>query len=224
MNIRKHLARALAVSVFFLPGAWDQNARASEDAKPPKTIVFLGDSLTAGLGLDISEAYPSMIQTNLDSLGLPFEVVNAGVSGDTTAGGLRRVDWLLRRKIDFLVIALGGNDGLRGIAPGVTRANLQGIIEKARRRYPEVRIVVAGMQMPPNFGEDYTREFRRLFSEVAKANQTALVPFLLEGVGGVPQLNQPDRIHPTAEGQKMVATNVWKVLFPLLQTASQEMR
>ena len=222
MNIRKHFGRAWAMAGLFMLVASHQFARAAGDAKPPKTIVFLGDSLTAGLGLDVAEAYPSLIQSNLDSLGLPFEVVNAGVSGDTTAGGLRRIDWLLRRKIDVLVIALGGNDGLRGISPDVTRANLQGIIDKARRRFPAVRIVVAGMQMPPNLGEDYTREFRRVFSEIAKANQTAFIPFLLERVGGIPRLNQPDRIHPTTEGQKMVADNVWKVLLPLLKDNSKE--
>lgn len=192
-----------------------QYARAAPDAK--RTIVFLGDSITAGFGVELAEAYPSLIESNLLAARLPYQVVNAGVSGDTTSDGLRRMDWLLRRPIDILIVALGGNDGLRGIAPDVSRKNLQGIIDKARKRYPEVQVVVAGMQMPPNMGEEYTRGFREIFSEIASGNRAALIPFLLADVGGIPELNQPDHIHPTPEGHKKVAANVWKVLLPLLK-------
>jgi acyl-CoA thioesterase-1 len=192
-----------------------QYARAAPEAK--RTIVFLGDSITAGFGVDLADAYPSLIQTNLTAAGLPYQAVNAGVSGDTTADGLRRMDWLLRRPIDILFVALGGNDGLRGIAPDVTRKNLQGIIDKARKRYPNVEIVVAGMQMPPNMGEDYLRDFRAVFPGVASANHAELVPFLLADVGGVPEMNQPDHIHPSPAGHKKVAANVWKTLLPLLK-------
>jgi acyl-CoA thioesterase-1 len=219
MSFPKRFAAAIAGLLLFLP--WHQYAGAAPDAKPPKTIVFFGDSLTAGFGLDLSEAYPSLIQSNVVARALPFEVVNAGVSGDTTSGGLRRIDWLLRRKIDVLVVALGGNDGLRGISPELTRTNLQGIIDKTLRRNPTVKIVVAGMRMPPNLGEAYTREFSRVFPEVARINHATLIPFLLEGVGGVPELNQPDHIHPTAEGQKRVAETVWKVLLPLLKGSDE---
>jgi acyl-CoA thioesterase-1 len=192
-------------------------ARGSPEAKPAKTIVFLGDSLTAGLGLELSQAYPALVEGKVEALGLPFQVVNAGLSGDTTAGGLRRIDWLLRRPIDVLVIALGGNDGLRGVSPEATRSNLQGIIDKAKARQPGVKILVAGMQMPPNMGEDYASRFRGVFPAVAETNHAALIPFLLAGVGGVPELNQPDKIHPTAEGQKKLAENVWAVLLPVLR-------
>lgn len=181
-----------------------------------KTIVVLGDSLAAGFGLDPSEAFPALLQNKINDSHLNFTVVNAGVSGDTTAGGLRRMDWLLKRKMDVLIIELGGNDGLRGIAPATTRTNLQSIIDRARQKYPQVQIILAGMQMPPNMGEDYTREFKSIYPELAKQNHTALIPFLLEGVGGHPELNQADHIHPTAEGDKIVAENVWKVLKPIL--------
>lgn len=180
------------------------------------TIVFLGDSLTAGYGLQnpATEAYPALIQEKLRAAGLPHRVVNAGISGDTTAGGLRRLNWLLRQPVDVLVIALGGNDGLRGLDPAVTSANLQGIIDRTRAKYPAARLVLAGMQMPANMSEEFTRTYREIFPELAKANNIALIPFLLEGVGADPALNQPDLIHPTAEGQKRIADNVW----PWLQT------
>jgi acyl-CoA thioesterase I len=189
---------------------------------PRKSVVVLGDSLAAGYGLDQTEAFPALLQTKIDDAGFNFVVVNAGVSGDTTAGGLRRLDWLLRRKIDVLVIELGGNDGLRGISVDVTRANLQAIIDRTREKYRDVKIIVAGMQMPPNMGDDYTREFQTVFSEIAKKNNAALIPFLLEGVGGQSKLNQADQIHPTPEGHKIVAENVWKVLRPVLQAAASE--
>jgi acyl-CoA thioesterase I len=193
-----------------------QPAKAAEQP----AVVVLGDSLASGYGLDPSEAFPALLQEKIQSAGYDFKVVNAGLSGDTSAGGLRRIDWLLKRRIDVLVLELGGNDGLRGIPPEVTRENLQGIIDRAREKHPQIRIVIAGMQMPPNMGAEYTAQFQRIFPELASSNGAALVPFLLEGVGGKIELNQPDRIHPTAEGQRIIAENVWKVLEPILQSAA----
>jgi acyl-CoA thioesterase I len=191
----------------------------SEAAPAPTTetrnVVVLGDSLAAGYGLDPSEAFPAVLQKKIDEAGWKFHVVNAGVSGDTSAGGLRRVDWLLKRRVDVLIIELGGNDGLRGLAPAALKKNLQAIIERTRQKYPAAEIVIAGMKMPANFGS-YAAEFESIYGEVAKEHKVGLVPFLLEGVGGRPDLNLPDRIHPTAEGQKIVAENVWTVLKPVL--------
>lgn len=176
-------------------------------------MVILGDSITAGYGLDPQQAYPALLQRKIDAAGLPFTVANAGVSGDTSAGGLRRVAWALGKDgADVLVVALGGNDGLRGISPEQTRGNLAGIIDKARTTNPAMRIVVAGMRMPDNMGEEFTTRFQAVFPEVAAGKKAALVPFLLEGVGGVEPLNQADRIHPTAAGQAKIAETVWKVL------------
>ncbi len=183
-----------------------------------KTILFLGNSLTAGYGLAPRLAFPSLIQQKIDSVGWNFDVVNAGLSGETTSGGLRRIDWLLRNHIDVLVLELGGNDALRGIPPELTKKNLQGIIDKTREKYPDVKIVIAGMQAPPNLGENYTRRFRQMFPELAEENDAALIPFLLEGVGGVAELNLADRIHPNAQGHKIVAENVWSVLKPVLKS------
>lgn len=178
-----------------------------------KRVVILGDSITAGYGLDPQQAYPALLQAKIDAAGLPYTVANAGVSGDTSAGGLRRVSWALGKDgADVLVVALGGNDGLRGISPEQTRGNLAGIIDKARTTNPAMKIVVAGMRMPENMGEEFTTRFQAVFPEIATAKKTALVPFLLEGVGGVESLNQPDRIHPTAAGQVKIAETVWKVL------------
>ena len=195
-------------------------ARAGEstNAEPRKTVVVLGDSLAAGLGVDPEEAFPALLQQKIDSAGWKFTVVNAGVSGDTTAGGLGRIDWLLRRKIDVLILELGGNDGLRGIPVAVTRTNLQGIIDRMKQKYPESRIILAGMQMPTNMGEEYTTAFKEIYADLAAQNRIALIPFLLEGVGGKRELNQNDRIHPTAEGHKIVADNVWKGLKPVLES------
>jgi acyl-CoA thioesterase-1 len=181
-----------------------------------RTILILGDSLAAGSGVELEEAFPALVQNKIDAAGLKYEVVNAGVSGDTTAGGLRRIDWLLRRKIDVLLLELGGNDGLRGIPPATSRTNLQTIIDRTRAKYPQVKILIAGMQMPPNMGEEYNSAFRKIFPDLAKANKAALVPFLLEGVGGKAEFNLPDQIHPNPEGHRIVADNVWKVLEPLL--------
>jgi acyl-CoA thioesterase-1 len=182
-----------------------------------RVLVVLGDSLSAGFGVDPAEAWPARIQEWIRGARLPWKLVNAGVSGDTTAGGLRRLDWVLRRPVDALLIELGGNDGLRGLPLEVTRTNLQAVIERTRAKYPEARIVIAGMKMPDNLGEAYTRQFEGLFRDLAEKHRLVLIPFLLDGVGGRPELNLPDQIHPNAEGHRRVATNVWNVLQPVLQ-------
>jgi acyl-CoA thioesterase-1 len=183
-----------------------------------RTMVFFGDSLTAGFGLANPgmEAFPAVIQRKIDAARRPWRVVNAGLSGETSSGGLRRVDWVLRQAPDMFVLALGANDGLRGIEPGVTRANLARIIARVREKNPAVVILLTGMQMPPNLGPDYTRDFATLYPDVAKTRGAVLVPFLLEGVGGEPELNQADGIHPTAEGHRKIADTVWAHLLPLL--------
>ncbi len=182
-----------------------------------KTIVFLGDSLSAGSGVQPKEAFPALVGEKIHERGLSYEVVNAGVGGDTTAGGLRRLDWLLQRKVDLLVLELGGNDGLRGLPVSNIKANLQAMIGKAKAKYPDVQIVVAGMQMPPNVGAKYAEEFRQAFFDVAKENNATMIPFLLEGVGGLREYNQPDLIHPNPTGHKLVADVVWKTIEPLLK-------
>jgi acyl-CoA thioesterase-1 len=185
-------------------------------AKVRGRIVVLGDSITAGFGLDPSQAYPALLQQKIDAAGLPLAVVNAGLSGDTTAGGLRRVDWVLGEGADVLVIALGGNDGLRGLSPKQTEENLLGIIKKARAKLPGISVIIAGMQMPENMGREFVQKFSAVFPRVAAEAGVTLMPFLLEGVGGVPELNQADMIHPTPEGQMRVAENVWKVVEKVL--------
>ena len=207
----------VAFTLIFGPGV---SAFAS-DSTDVKNIIVLGDSLAAGYGLDPALAFPAVLQTKVDEVGWKFRVINAGVSGDTSAGGLRRLDWLLKRKIDVLVLELGGNDGLRGLSAAALKKNLETIIERTREKYPGVQIVLAGMKMPLNLG-DYAVEFSRIYPDVAKEKNVALVPFLLEGVGGSPDLNLPDRIHPTAEGQKILAENVWAVLKPILVKASNQ--
>jgi len=178
-----------------------------------KTVLFFGDSLTAGYGLDDpSDAFPGVIQRKIDSLKLPYAVLNAGVSGETTAGGLARIDWILKQKVDIFVLELGANDGLRGIPVAETAKNLQSIIDKVKAKYPDAKLVLTGMQVPPSMGADYITAFKDLFPTLAEKNKIQLVPFLLAGVGGNPKLNQADGIHPTAEGAKIVADNVWKVL------------
>lgn len=181
------------------------------------TVLCLGDSLTEGSGLDRSQAFPARLQEKIDALDWKFTVINAGLGGDTTAAALRRLDWFLQRRIDVLILALGGNDGLRGLPLAEIRRNLGAIISKASARYPEVMVVVAGIQIPPNYGTRYVREFRDLFPEVAARHGALLIPFLLEGVGGRPELNFPDGIHPNGRGQEIVAENVWKIIEPLLR-------
>ena len=181
-------------------------------------VLFLGDSLSAGFGLPEAAAFPALVQQKIRQYNLDFQVINAGVSGDTSAGGLRRVDWLLRRSVAVLVLELGGNDGLRAVDLEDTRRNLQAIITRFRRENPELKVVIAGMMIPPNLGPRYSQQFQSLFPQLAKANDATLIPFLLEGVGGVPELNLPDGIHPTVEGHKIVADVVWKYLEPVLQS------
>ncbi len=191
-----------------------EKANANEEKK---RIVVLGDSITAGYGLDQSQAYPALLQNKIDEAGLSYTVANAGVSGDTTAGGLRRVDWAMGQMgADVLLIALGGNDGLRGIPPAETERNLRGIVDAAKAKNPDMKIVILGMRMPEIMGAEFARSFGAVFPKVAKEKNTELIPFLLEGVGGDPKLNQPDRIHPTAAGQKVIADRVWRELRPML--------
>jgi len=181
-----------------------------------KTIVFFGNSLTAGYGLSPSQAFPAIIQKKIDSLGLPYQVVNAGVSGETSSGGNTRVDWILRQPVDIFILELGANDGLRGIPLTETKKSLQSIIDKVKAKYPATKLVFAGMQVPPNMGQKYSTEFRNIYTELATKNSMTLVPFILEGVGGETHLNQEDGIHPTAEGHIIVAENLWRQLKPLL--------
>ncbi len=183
------------------------------------TVVYLGDSLTAGFGLAQGEdqAYPALIDAKADSLGIALNTVNAGISGDTSAGGLRRIDWLTgRQQIDVLVLALGANDGLRGLPTEALQANLEAMIERARASNPEVRIVLAGMMVPTNMGEAYAQRFAEVFPVVAREQDVELIPFLLDRVGGIPALNQPDGVHPTLAGQRIMAETVWQVLGPVL--------
>jgi acyl-CoA thioesterase-1 len=198
-------------------GAGVTTSSAQDAGGGRKRIVVLGDSIAAGYGLERGEAYPALLQKKADEAGLAYEVVNAGVSGDTTAGGLRRIDWALGQKgAEVLVIALGGNDGLRGISPEQTEKNLIGIIAKARAKNPAIRILIAGMQMPDNMGPKYVESFKTVFPQVAKTEKTELLPFLLEGVGGDEKLNQADQIHPTAEGQRKIAELLWAKLKGML--------
>ncbi len=190
------------------------------DRVDPRVILCLGDSLTAGYGLDQSQAYPALLQQKIDRIGWNFQVLNAGLSGETSAGGVRRLEWFLKRKIDVLILALGGNDALRGIALESTEKNLDDLMTRTQAKYPGVKIIIAGMLIPPNWGPDYANKFRGIFPGLAKKHKAQLIPFLLEGVGGHPQLNFPDGIHPTAEGHLIVAENVWKVLKPLLASMS----
>jgi len=186
---------------------------ATPDARP--RLVFLGDSLTAGLGLSPEQAYPALIQQKIDAETLDFHVVNAGVSGDTSAGGLSRLDWALEGDVRVMVVALGGNDGLRGLPAAELKKNLGTIIERAQAKH--ITVVLAGMEAPPNFGQDYIVQFHKVYPELARQYGVPLVPFLLQGVAGIDGLNQRDGIHPTAEGARTVADNVWTVLRPMLK-------
>ncbi len=185
-----------------------------------RLVVFLGTSLTAGLGLDPGQAYPAVIQRRLDSLGLPWRAENAGVSGETSAGALARLDWVLASRPAILVVETGANDGLRGVDPDSTHANIEAIVRRARAAVPGIRIVLAGMAVPTNLGARYEARFRAIFPEVATRERIALIPFLLQGVGGVDSLNQADGIHPTPAGQRVVAENVWRVLGPMVEAGT----
>jgi acyl-CoA thioesterase-1 len=182
----------------------------------PKVILFFGDSLTAGYGLSPEEAFPALSEKELIKNGKNVKIINAGLSGETSAGGLSRIDWVLRQPIDVFVLELGANDGLRGLPVDQTKKNLQAIIDKVKAKNPNVKILITGMMVPPNMGKTYTTQFTEIFPEIAKKNKATLMPFLLEGVAGNEKLNQADGIHPNIEGHKIVATNVTKVLSPLL--------
>jgi len=198
-------------------------AKTSETSIKPKkdlkskTILFFGNSLTAGYGIDPSDAFVGIIEKRIDSLGLDYKVVNAGISGDKTAGGLSRVDWILdQQKVDVFILELGANDGLQGVDPAVTEKNLQGIIDKVKAKYKDAKIVLAGMEALPNMGDEYTGKFRAIYPRLAKANNLALIPFILDKVGGIPELNLKDGIHPTEKGHLIVADNIWAILENLL--------
>jgi acyl-CoA thioesterase-1 len=203
--------------------ACDRDAAPPASPPPPAPdggrgrVVFLGTSLTAGLGVDPSEAYPALLQHRIDSAGLRFVTVNAGVSGETSAGARRRIDWLLRQPAAVLVIETGANDGLRGLEVDSLAGNIQAIVDRARQQSPAPRIILVGMEALPNLGSGYLRRFRAVYPELAKRNRLPLVPFLLEGVAGVDSLNQPDMLHPTAAGQRRVAETVWPVLEKVLK-------
>ena len=182
-----------------------------------KTVLFFGDSLTAGYGLEDPEAaFPYLIEQKIDSLNLPYKVVSAGLSGETSAGGKNRIDWLLKQQMDVFVLELGANDGLRGLDVKETEKNLQSIIDQVHAKFPETKLVITGMMVPPSMGAKYADAFKEIFPRLAKKNNAAFIPFLLEGVGGVPELNQGDGIHPTIEGHKILADNVWAVLKDVL--------
>ena len=194
------------------------NASATEEPVKEKerTILFFGNSITAGYQLDIDNAFPALIQQKLDSLGLNYRSINAGLSGETSAGGKARIDWVLRTVPDIFFLELGGNDGLRGLSLEETPKNLQAIIDAVKEANPQVKLIIAGMMVPPNLGQEYTAQFVKVFPELAESNSATYIPFLLEGVAGDPALNLPDGIHPTAEGHAIVAETVWSYLEPLL--------
>ncbi len=186
-------------------------------------MVFLGTSLTAGLGLlDPADRYTSRLQDMADSAGIPARMVNMGVSGATSADGLHNIGWVLRDTVDVLVLELGANDGLRGQDPAALESNLRAIVDSTRARWPRARVVLVGMEAPPNMGAGYTRRFHDVFPRVARDDSLPLVPFLLQGVAGVPELNQEDRMHPNPEGDRIVARNVWPVLEPVLRAAARD--
>lgn len=182
-----------------------------------RVIVAFGDSLTAGLGVSPEEAYPALLEARLAQEGYDYRVINAGVSGETSAGGLRRIDWALKLGPEIVIVALGANDGLRGLPPTAMRDNLLAIVQRARNA--GAKVLLAGMQLPPNYGTSYTRSFEKVFADVAQTARVPLIPFLLEGVGGAARLNLPDGIHPNAEGQGRIAEHVWPYLRPLLTKA-----
>lgn len=189
------------------------NSVKEKNKEQKKVILFFGNSLTAGYGVEASEAFPTLIQKRLDSLGYNYEVINAGVSGETTATGVNRVDWVIEQQdVDIFVLELGANDGLRGVDTNETYRNLKKIIEKVRAMHPEVKIVLAGMMVPPSMGPDYSLNFQKIFPKVATEKNVELVPFLLQDIGGIDSLNQDDGIHPNPAGQKIMAENVWQVL------------
>jgi len=193
-----------------------EEANSSTVLSDQKIILFYGNSLTAGYGIDADDAFPGLTQTRIDSLGLDYKVINGGLSGETTAGGLSRLDWFLEDKPEIFILELGGNDGLRGIAITETKSNLLAMVDKVRAKFPETKIILAGMQIPPNMGQEYSNEFKEIFPAVAKEKNVILIPFLLENVGGIPELNLPDGIHPTEEGHQIVFETIWPYIQPEL--------
>lgn len=190
----------------------------SEGIKTDKRVIlFFGNSLSAGYGVDADESFPALIQVRIDSLNLPYTVVNAGVSGETTATGLSRIDWILEnQEVDIFVLELGANDGLRGLPPAETKNNLKSIIDRVRKSYPEATIILAGMMVPPSMGQEYSAKYNPIYGEIQTEKNVELIPFLLENVGGIDSLNQDDGIHPNPAGAKIVAENVWEIIEPLL--------
>lgn len=229
----KRLRKVFWILIWFIPFYWSCENNSSKDqgneedlteaqdsvvsAGDEQIILCFGNSITAGYGLNISAAFPALIQERLDSLGYNYKVVNAGLSGETTAGGLNRIEWVLRTVPDIFILELGANDGLRGLDLAETKKNLKAIIAEVRAANPEVKIILAGMLVPPNMGREYATAFMQLFPEVAEETDVSLIPFILDGVAGDPNLNQSDGIHPTAEGHAIVAENVWEHLKPLLE-------
>lgn len=204
----------VSLSLFVL---FDKSLALDRKGDVKGTILVLGDSIAAGYGIDPESAFPALLQQKIEQDDFPYRVVNAGLSGETSAGGVRRIDWLLKQDVDILILELGGNDGLRGLDLNITYENLKEIITKTRERFPDVKILVAGMKVPPNLGRDYTERFAKLYSDLAEETESVLVPFILEGVGGVARLNLADGIHPNVEGQKIVAENIWRELKGLLE-------
>ena len=225
LNLSLAALLGLALTACNAGPAADKSAAAETPAAPAaaatkastKRLLFFGNSLTAGYGVEPEQAFAGLIGQKIDSLGLPYEVINAGLSGETTAGGRSRVGWILKQPVDIFVLELGGNDGLRGLPLRDTRQNLQGIVDTVRRRSPGAQIVLAGMQIPPNLGPAYARDFKVLYQEIAANKKLVLIPFLLQGVGGDRTLNQPDGIHPTPAGHRIVARTVWATLGPLVK-------
>ncbi len=217
------LSLIISVSLLSACGSSTEKQQAEPEAKDSsqvqtaqKTILFFGNSLTAGYGIDPEDAFSGLTQQRLDSLGKDYRVINGGLSGETTAGGLSRLDWFLEEEPTIFVLELGGNDGLRGILPSESKRNLLSIIEKVQAKYPNTKIILAGMQIPPNMGQEYTEEFKAIYPAVAAEKNVTLIPFLLEGVAGNPELNLPDGIHPTEDGHQIVFETVWPFIEKLI--------
>lgn len=227
MSMTRKIALLLVLSIAACRDAPEANTASDTDtdtASGPAdvrgVVLFVGTSLTAGYGIGAEFAYPAVLQARMDSAGLPYRVVNAGISGETSAGGLRRIDWALQSPVSVLVLELGANDALRGLDPDSMEANLDSIIVRTRDKYPESQIVIAGMEAPPNLGDAYTARFRRAFRDVARRHDAVLIPFILAGVAAKEDLNQEDGIHPTVQGQRIMADTVWKYLEPVLRAAA----
>lgn len=192
-------------------------AQTGQSQSGNQSILFFGDSITAGYGIEQDQAFPALIQQKIDSLGWNFSVRNGGLSGETSAGGVRRIDWMLQKEVDVFVLELGGNDGLRGIDMKSTEQNLQEIIDKVQKKYPDAAIILAGMQVPPNLGNEYTRQFKNIYPRLSQSNGIPLIPALMENVGGKSNLMQADGLHPTVRGHKLIADTIWKTLKPILR-------